>query len=180
MRQRLLFKIIKLWLLNSLVVGTFILIEFICSWCFSKLLQRWLKFSYRGTWISNVFKLLLNVRLLLSLNSSIRCNRCRPVQEVSSITDNWRSKWRKATTACWRILKVLNSCTIPCKLWLFSIFNRLLYEVKTFLWHMTCQWTALILSLANWASKFILRLLWRGYYEISSACKTIEITWHQT
>jgi hypothetical protein len=169
MRQRLLFKIIKLWLLYSVVVGTFILIEFICSWCLSKLLQRRLKFSYWSTWISNVFKLLLNVWLLLSLNSSIRCNRCRPVQEVSSITDNWRSKWRKATTASWRILKVLNSCAIPCKLWLFSKFNRLLYEVKTFLWHMTCQWAALILSLANWASKFILRCWWRGHNEVGTA-----------
>jgi hypothetical protein len=75
-------------------------------------------------------------------------------------------------------LKVLNSCAIPCKLRLFSIFNRLLYEVKTFLWHMTCQWTALILSLANWASKFILRCWWRGHNEVGTASKIIEIAWH--
>ena len=180
MRKRLLLEIILLWLLNSLIVGALILIEIICSWCLCMLLQRWLEFSYWCTWISYVFELLLNVWLLLSLNSRIRCNWRRPVQKISSVTYNWRSQRRKTTTASWRILKVLCSCAIPCKLWLFSIFKRLFYEVKTLFWDMSCLWTALILSLANWPSNFFLRRKRRCYDKISTACKTFKSAWNQT
>ena len=180
MRERLLFKIILLWLLNSLIVGTLILIEIICSRCLGMLLQGRLKFSHWSTRISNELKLKLNVRLLLTLYSRIRCNRCRPVQEISSVTDHWRSQRRETTAACWRVLDILCNCSIPCKLWLFAIFKRLLYEVKAFLWYMPSQWTTLILTLADWASNFILRYWGRSYDKVCTACETIKSPWYET